>query len=96
MSYGKITIILPTKNHENEIVENILSLESFLVTKYLEYQILIMSNGSSIDNKKLLERIKDDNGYTEIHYLDKTGKGNAIKEGISLSKYNHILIFDYY
>ena len=55
MSYGKITIILPTKNHENKIVENILTLESFLEDKYLKYQILIMSNGSTIDNKKLLE-----------------------------------------
>ena len=94
MSYGKITIILPTKNHENKIVENILTLESFLEDKYLKYQILIMSNGSTIDNKKLLESIKHDKGYIEIHYLDKTGKGNAIKEGITLSKYDHILIFD--
>lgn len=94
MSYGKITIILPTKNHENKIVENIVTLESFLEDKYLKYQILIMSNGSTIDNKKLLESIKHDKGYIEIHYLDKTGKGNAIKEGITLSKYDHILIFD--
>ena len=74
MSYGNITIILPTKNHEYKIVENILTLERFLEDKYLEYQILIMSNGSTMDNKKLLESIKHDKGYIEIHYLDKTGK----------------------
>ena len=34
MCYGKITFILPTKNHENEIVENIPTLKSFLEDKY--------------------------------------------------------------
>jgi dolichyl-phosphate beta-glucosyltransferase len=94
MSYGKITIILPTKNHENEIVENIATLKSFLKDKYSDFQILIMSNGSTPQNKKMLKRLKYDERHTEIHYLNKTGKGNAIKEGIGLSKYNHVVIFD--
>lgn len=94
MKNGNITVILPTKNHEKAIVENITRLKKYLKNNFSNYQILIMSNGSSSYNKNLIEKTIKNEEYIEIYFLKKLGKGNAVKNGISLSKFDNVLIFD--
>ena len=49
-----LTVVLPSKNHERSININLESLYFFLEKHFIDFQILIISNGSSEENTNLL------------------------------------------
>ena len=49
-TFNPITIVLPTKNHEKSIYINIEKLYNFLENNFKDFQILILSNGSTEEN----------------------------------------------
>jgi len=88
-----VTILLPSKNHENDIFENFNSLDEFCSKNIENYEILIVSNGSNLKNIKVLDSIK---GHENVSHevLSNSGKGLAVKHGLEQAKYNNILIYD--
>ena len=88
----EITIILPTKNHENFILENLNYLDSYLKRSFTKYQLLIISNGSNKKNINLLKNYKKIN-FEHLVY-EQSGKGFAVREGLKKSSYKYALICD--
>lgn len=91
---SNLTVIVPTKNDHYRIEENLQKLLDYLKFNIQNFEILIVSNGSSslstdyIDNLILgLENIK----HLKIN---RSGKGLAIKTGLVKSSFSNILYCD--
>ncbi len=88
----ELTLVMPTKNHEGLILDNLKYIDSYLKNNFTKYEIVIVSNGSSEDNVNL---IKQNNSNFINHLIFKqSGKGFAVREGIKKSSYKYILICD--
>ena len=88
----EITLILPTKNHEKIIVDNINSVINYLKNNFSSFEILVISNDSTKEN---IDLIKKNDSYQINHLVyKKSGKGFAVRKGIKNSSYKNILICD--
>ena len=82
----ELTLILPTKNHEQLISEKIEYVSEFLLQNFEKHEIIIVSNGSREENTNLIKELSIPN---IVHLIYETsGKGFAVREGIKNSKYN--------
>ena len=89
-----ISIILPTKNHEESVVNNIDGLKNFLSNNFENFEILILSNGSISQNIDLLKKAKIFDDYVKFFLVESVGKGNAVKFGINIAAHDNLVIFD--
>lgn len=89
-----ISLLLPCKNDEKIIHDNILPLIKFLNSNLNNFEILIISNGSNKNNLSYLLKMKDFDKRIKYHILDKKGKGRAIRFGLNNSQYENVLLFD--
>ena len=89
-----ISVILPTKNHEESIVKNIDGLKFFLSNNFENFEVLILSNGSISKNVDLIKKAKIIDSYVKFFLVENEGKGNAVKFGINKAVYNNLVIFD--
>ncbi|MDC0978156.1 glycosyltransferase [Acidimicrobiia bacterium] len=92
MLSGEISVILPTKDHEKFIYENIENILFFCEENFTEFEILIISNGSSDENMQLINNIEGSN-IKHFKYTQ-SGKGFAVKKGLMNSKFKYSLICD--
>ena len=88
----ELTLVLPTKNHEGLVLDNLKYIDSYLKNNFTNYEIIVVSNGSSEHNVNLL---KQNNNICINHLIfEQSGKGFAVREGIKKSSYRYILICD--
>ena len=92
--YIETSILLPTKNHEKIIKRNISFLRSFMGEHFQNYEILIISNNSSLENAKILEESFFQDPNIRIKFLDEKGKGSAVRWGLNNSKYKNVILYD--
>ena len=74
-----ISVVLPSKNHEKLILENFYEFKQFLHDNFNEFEILIVSNGSSKENVNLLKNKISLDQSISIYETEIAGKGNAVK-----------------
>ncbi len=83
-----ISILIPSFNEEKTIL-NILNRISKTIDSNINYEVVIINDGSTDNTLKLLEQNK--NLYNQlITYERNYGKGNAIKKGLEASKGKYI------
>lgn len=87
----KISIIIPVYNEENNILDVIIRLKSYLNNIQIEYEIIAVNDGSKDKSKVILEKIND---IKTINHPYNKGYGAALKTGIENAKYNWVLFFD--
>ena len=92
--YIETSILLPTKNHEKIIKRNISFLRNFMGEHFQNYEILIISNNSSLENAKILEESFFQDPNIRIKFLDEKGKGSAVRWGLNNSKYKNVILYD--
>ena len=88
----ELTLVLPTKNHEGLVLDNLKYIDSYLKNNFTNYEIIVVSNGSSEHNVNLLKQ--KNNIYINHLIFEQSGKGFAVREGIKKSSYKYILICD--
>lgn len=88
----ELTLVLPTKDHERHILDNIKYIDSYLKNNFKKYEIVVISNGSLKDNINLLKQ--NNNIFINHLYFEQSGKGFAVREGIKNSSYKYVLICD--
>lgn len=90
----ELTVIIPTKDDHYRVKENILHLSDFLTNNIKQFEILIISNGSSSFSTEYIDKIILE--FENIRHIktDKSGKGLAVKIGINKSKYTNVLYCD--
>jgi len=89
-----LTLIIPTFNDDERIISNINKIVYFLDTHIRNYEVIIVSNGSSLKSICQLDSVVSKHKYLKHFILKKSGKGLAIREGINESKYHNILFID--
>ena len=87
-----ISILIPSFNEEKTIL-NILNRISKTIDTSINYEVVIINDGSTDNTLKLLEQNK--NLYNQlITYERNYGKGNAVKKGLEASKGKYIFFQD--
>jgi polyisoprenyl-phosphate glycosyltransferase len=86
-----VSFIIPAYNEEQGISETIETLDSTLKKAGVEYEIIVVDDGSSDQTYENAAKFKD---ITVISHPVNAGYGRSIKTGISNSKYGWIGIID--
>jgi glycosyltransferase involved in cell wall biosynthesis len=87
-----LTVIVPVFNEEKTICDAICELVT--IRADFPYEIVVINDGSTDSTSRILKWPKH---ILNIRYVEKTqneGKGNAVKTGLNLARYSHVLIFD--
>ena len=87
-----ISILIPSFNEEKTIL-NVLNRISKTIDPSINYEVVIINDGSTDNTLELLEQNK--NLYNQlITYERNYGKGNAVKKGLELSKGKYVFFQD--
>jgi len=87
----KLSTILPIYNEEETVAQVINGLKNELDRLDLEYEIIVVNDGSSDKSKDILENIKEINLIS--HPYNK-GYGMSLKTGAKNAKFDWLLFFD--
>jgi len=88
-----LSIIIPTFNDEKIIKKKILFLVKKIKQLKVNYEIIIINDGS-IDNTKLeILSVKNEKIFL-INNLENKGKSYSIRRGLKKSKFNHVVLID--
>lgn len=86
-----LSIIIPAYNEEKIIEQIVQDLKNELNRLDLNYEIVVVNDGSTDKTKEILEKIP---GIKIINHPYNKGNGAALKTGIKNARYNYILFFD--
>ena len=87
-----ISILIPSFNEQKTIL-NVLNRISKTIDSNINYEVVVINDGSTDNTLKLLEQNK--NLYNQlITYERNYGKGNAVKKGLEVSKGKYIFFQD--
>ena len=87
---NNVSIIIPAYNEENGIIDVINEIETLLVEKKINNEIIIVDDGSTDKTK---EKVSSTNARL-IEHQQNRGYGAALKTGIKASIYDQIAIID--
>jgi|TARA_B110000977_G_scaffold197113_1_gene278894 glycosyltransferase involved in cell wall biosynthesis len=90
----KVSIIIPSFNSEKIIINSINRIQKKLkIIKKVQYELIIIDDGSTDNSKKLLKKIERKNIKT-IYNSKNLGKSSSLIKGIKRAKYQRIIIWD--
>ena len=94
--FNELSIVIPCKNDEITLINKIPELIKFCDEMINSYEIIIVINGSTEKNKKILESFITDRKFSNIKITSSTkiGKGAGIRKGLEISSYNEVLFSD--
>lgn len=88
-----LSLIMPLYNEEERIGQSLERIVPFLERKTIDYEIILVNDGSTDTTLKVLEKIK--NKHLRILKNDRNyGKGYAIQKGMQMAKFPLVLFSD--
>ena len=94
MLIENLSLIIPTLNDHKMINKNFNDVVNFLKQNVTNFEILIISNGSSRESLASIDLLSEKYSFCEHIVINDKGKGLAIKQGIHQSTYHNLLISD--
>lgn len=95
MKYKNISVFLPTYNESENIKQAILSIQKFLKKNFLQYEIIIVNDGSNDDTKKIVTLLaQSDKRIKLINHKKNLGYGAALRTGFNSTKYDLVFYTD--
>lgn len=91
---NNLTLVIPNKNDSKAISLNIKTVENYLITKFNNFEILIVTNGSDEESIKEINELVNNYPNCNQIVIDEPGKGRAVKMGLENAKFENILISD--
>ncbi|MBF0131751.1 MAG: glycosyltransferase family 2 protein [Magnetococcales bacterium] len=85
-----ISVVIPCKNEEDAIEVTIKDVQQALDGMHIDYEIIVVDDGSTDNTRQLALK---NNARVLVHEIN-LGYGNAIMDGIHISRYPHIAILD--
>ena len=89
-----LTLIIPTKNDHLRVQENLRENIDFLKKNIKNFEVLIISNGSTLDSLAFIDDLIKTYRFIRHLKINSSGKGLAIKTGLINSKFNINLFMD--
>ncbi|MBA2422214.1 MAG: glycosyltransferase [Chitinophagales bacterium] len=97
---GKLSLVIPCYNEEKRIPQMISSLQEFTKKSVVDYEIIVVDDGSTdrsvslIESNEFLQNLKASGKFRLIHLPENKGKGFALKAGVDGASGSHILTLD--
>lgn len=88
-----LSIVIPLYNEEKRL-DNIYSIYEFLDKAKVDYEIILVNDGSNDETIKKVDQLPKKFKYNLITYYPNQGKGYAIKEGMLSAKGEYRLFTD--
>jgi len=89
-----LSIIIPTFQEEKYIGKTISTIESFLINKSFNYEIIVSDDGSHDNTVKLAQEIATQKENLKVLQAAHQGKGAAVKKGVLVAQGKYILFTD--
>ena len=90
-----VSFVIPCYNCEKFIIENIKKLKKKISSFKIQYEIILIDDGSNDDScKKIKDYIKQNKFISLIENKRNQGKSFSVIKGIKKSKYNFIIMID--
>ena len=87
----KLSFIIPCYNESKDIADNVLTVKKYLDDKQIDYELILVNDGSKDNTKEVIESIPD---VIPLSYEPNRGKGGAVKEGILRATGDYVLFMD--
>ena len=87
-----LSLVVPVYNEERTICDAICELAT--INADFSYEIIVLNDGSTDSTAQIL---REPQHLFHIRYVEiakNAGKGNAVKLGVELARFSHILVFD--
>ena len=88
---NKVSIIIPVYNEENSLAQVIAELKNKVDSLSIEYEIIVINDGSTDQTKNILEKIE---GIKLIDHPYNKGYGASLKTGVKNAEFDWLLSFD--
>lgn len=92
-----ISIIIPCYKERGVIAANILAVHEFVRTRFAEYEIIVITDGSLDGTSEEIERFRSerlDIPIIHIVFAENRGKGAAVRAGMLAARYELALMID--
>lgn len=101
-----LSIIIPCYNAQKHIADTIQRIDSFLISKDLNYEIIPVNDGSKDDTEKLIDQVIQDSQRNnslndsgqgtirKVSYSPNQGKGEAVRQGILHANGEYVIFVD--
>lgn len=86
-----ISVIIPARNEEERILENLRVIENTMIKLQYDYEILIIDDCSSDD---MFLRVLENDDIKIYRKVVQQGKGAAIKTGLKMAKGEYVVVMD--
>ena len=87
----KLSIVIPCYNEAKDIASNVEKVKNYLLDKKIDYELLLVNDGSKDNTKEVIESIP---GVIALSYEKNRGKGGAVKYGIENATGDYVLFMD--
>ena len=91
---NELSLVIPTKDDHLKVEKNLIPVYDFLKNFVENFEILIISNGSTKSSINYIDNFIQAFDYINHHKINISGKGAAVREGITNSKYDNVLFSD--
>lgn len=88
------TVFIPVYNEETLLVKNAEKLMDYLNGLNTPYEVIIGSNGSTDRTRELGAELQQRYANVKFFHIDVKGPGTALRKGISMASYDHIISAD--
>jgi glycosyltransferase involved in cell wall biosynthesis len=92
-SVGRISIVMPAYNVEDDIVEAISGVRGVLEKITDDYEIIVVNDGSTDETARRVEGVMDDHVRIVNHVVN-MGKGAAVKTGVKYVSGDYTILLD--
>lgn len=89
-----VTINIPVYNEEEIIVKNTEVLKAYMDSIGVEYEILIIDNGSTDKTVALGKELQNKYPQVRFFFIPEKGVGLAFKKAVAEAKYEHLISMD--
>ncbi len=91
----KLSFVIPIYNEEDVIVNTVNSISNFCSSRYPEFEIICVNDGSTDSSLDVMRKnFKADGNIKLISYEKNRGKGFALREGFKQTAGNIVIMYD--
>jgi glycosyltransferase involved in cell wall biosynthesis len=89
-----LSVFIPVFNEEEIIENNLAVLMAYLTKLGMQYEIIIVNNGSTDNSQRILKDICKKYPVVKVEYITQKAVGLAIQKGVAIARYDSFITVD--